>query len=116
MNAPPPTDVLAAIIAETAGLQDACRRLRALCSLLKIQDVPVTGKAEQIIREVAELYNLDPRQVRERGNFAERVAARREVYLRLRALGWSLPRIGRLFGQHHTTVLHALRALPESRQ
>lgn len=37
------------------------------------------------------------------------VVARRELCEVLRHLGWTLPRIGRAVGRHHTSVLHLLQ-------
>lgn len=34
--------------------------------------------------------------------------ARAEVYMMLRNRGWSLPRIGKLFNRHHTSIMHAI--------
>lgn len=34
--------------------------------------------------------------------------ARQDVYLALRELGWSLPRIGKAMGRDHTTVIHGI--------
>ena len=65
--------------------------------------------AAAIIAEVAELHGLTPDQVRAHRRFDEYVEARREVYLRLRNGGWSLSRIGRLFGLHPSTVNSAVR-------
>jgi len=36
------------------------------------------------------------------------VAARRSIAVELRVAGWSLKRIGRAIGRHHTAVLHHL--------
>lgn len=36
------------------------------------------------------------------------LAARREVADMLRSLNWSLPRIGRALGKHHTAIMHLL--------
>ena len=70
---------------------------------------PLAVAAAAIIAEVAELHGLTPDQVRDHHRFVEYVEARRGVYLRLRNRGWSLSRIGRLFGLHPSTVSSAVR-------
>jgi chromosomal replication initiation ATPase DnaA len=37
--------------------------------------------------------------------------ARRDLYLALWRLGYSIADVGRILGKHHTTVIHGLRAL-----
>lgn len=41
----------------------------------------------------------------------EAMRERRELARALAALGWSLPRIGRALGRHHTSVLVMLRSV-----
>jgi chromosomal replication initiation ATPase DnaA len=65
--------------------------------------------AEQLAGAVAPAHGRVPLAVFADNRDAGSVAARREVARMLRALGWSLPRIGRAMGRHHTAVLHMLR-------
>ena len=72
---------------------------------------PWVGQAAAILQETALKHCLSCGEMIEGGNQRQYVRARREVYARLYVdLGWSLTRIGLLFGKHHTTVLHALKA------
>ena len=72
----------------------------------------MTGKGIEIIIAVAGKRRVDVDDMLGPSRDAEYVAARRECYRRLRTeLGWSLPRIGRVFGRHHATVLYALRSV-----
>lgn len=41
--------------------------------------------------------------------------ARAEIYTWAHGMGYSLPRIGRFFNRHHTTVLHGIRELRNGR-
>ena len=42
--------------------------------------------------------------------------ARQAAYLRLRELGWSYPRIARLFARDHSTICCAIRVRPSVRR
>jgi len=62
----------------------------------------------QIIEEAAAHYNVTPRALQRKGNAPACVLARQEAAARLRALGFSLPGIGRILHRHHTTILYYL--------
>ena len=47
-----------------------------------------------------------------RSNETRAATARRALYVELRALGWTLPKIGRFVGRHHTTVWSSLEGKP----
>jgi chromosomal replication initiation ATPase DnaA len=67
------------------------------------------GAAAAIIAEVAKQHGLTPEHLREHRRVPAYIEARREVYVRLSALGWSSVRIARLFDLDHSTILYALR-------
>jgi hypothetical protein len=67
----------------------------------------MTGR--QIQAQVCALHSISLHDLVNGGNQANLVAARSEAMARCRwELGMSYPRIGRLFGRHHTTVIHAI--------
>jgi chromosomal replication initiator protein len=73
---------------------------------------------ESIIRAVAERYQLQPAQLKQKTN-AQQIAFPRQVamYLIKELTHASLPEIGRAFGgKHHTTVLHSVQKIEELRQ
>ena len=72
---------------------------------------------DSIIRTVAERYNLQPNQLKQKTN-AHEISRPRQVamYIAKELTSASLPEIGRAFGgKHHTTVLHSLRKVEEMR-
>ena len=58
-------------------------------------------------------FLLAVRALTSRSREAELVQIRSRAFERLRANGWSLPRIGAAAGYHHTTVLHHLERLAQ---
>ncbi len=73
---------------------------------------------DSIIREVAERFNLQPSQIKQRTN-ARKIAYPRQIamYLAKELTPASLPEIGRAFGgKHHTTVLHSVQKIDRLRQ
>ena len=79
-------------------------------------DKPV--HVETIIRRVAEHYNLQPSQLKQKTN-ARNIAFPRQVamYIVKDLCHASLPEIGRIFaGKHHTTVLHSIQKIEDLRQ
>lgn len=73
---------------------------------------------ESIIRLVAERYQLQPNQLKQKTN-AHQISFPRQIamYLIKELTRASLPEIGRVFGgKHHTTVLHSIQKIEELRQ
>lgn len=73
---------------------------------------------DAVVRAVAERYNLQPAQLKQKTN-AHEIARPRQVamYICKDLTSASLPEIGRHFGgKHHTTVLHSIRKVEELRQ
>lgn len=73
---------------------------------------------DAVVRAVAERYNLQPSQLKQKTN-AHEIARPRQVamYICKELTPASLPEIGRHFGgKHHTTVLHSIRKVEELRQ
>lgn len=71
---------------------------------------PLIGRDKRIIREVAQAHLVTVDDIVGPRRFAPFVAARREAMQRIRnELGFSFPRIGRLFNRDHTAVLYACR-------
>lgn len=97
----------------------ACERVREIrvrgARMTLVEQVPPHRFAEgQMLREVmrvAQFWDVPVQDVCGKGR-RERVAlARFHAYAACRALGYSLPVIGRFFGRDHSTVLHGLRRL-----
>ena len=66
--------------------------------------------ADEIIEDVADLYEIHPCEIEGRSLRRYVVCARQEVMARMHERGMSLGQIGRrLGGLHHTTVLHGVR-------
>ena len=53
-------------------------------------------------------FDVTMAQLTGRSRLTKYVLARKWCYRQLRRGGWSYARIGRVFGRHHTTVLHSL--------
>jgi chromosomal replication initiator protein len=73
--------------------------------------------ADAIMRAVAEHFNLQPSQLKQKTN-ARNVAYPRQItmYLIKELTQASLPEIGRMFGgKHHTTVLHSVQKIDQLR-
>ncbi len=72
---------------------------------------------DSIIRAVADKFNMQPAQLKQKTN-AQEIAYPRQVamYLIKELTPASLPEIGRAFsGKHHTTVLHSIHKIEELR-
>lgn len=80
---------------------------------------PAPTRADRIrskIAVVARHHGLPVQAILGRRRTRVIVAARQQAMWEVRkAFGLSLPRLGQIFGRHHTTVLHDLRAY-EARQ
>jgi len=73
---------------------------------------------DSVLRAVAEKFNLQPAQLKQKTN-ARQIAYPRQVamYLIKELTQSSLPEIGRMFaGKHHTTVLHSVQKIEALRQ
>ena len=73
---------------------------------------------DAIIRHVADRFELQPAQIKQRTN-ARRIAYPRQIamFLAKELTSASLPEIGRAFGgKHHTTVLHSIHKIESVRQ
>jgi chromosomal replication initiator protein len=73
---------------------------------------------ESIIKAVAEKFNLQPAQLKQKTN-VQQIAYPRQIamYLCKELTPASLPEIGRHFnGKHHTTVLHSVQKIDKMRQ
>ncbi len=73
---------------------------------------------DSVLRAVAEKFNLQPAQLKQKTN-QRQIAYPRQVamYLIKELTGSSLPEIGRMFGgKHHTTVLHSVQKIDALRQ
>jgi len=73
---------------------------------------------EAVLRAVAERFQLQPAQLKQKTN-ARNISYPRQVamYLIKELTHSSLPEIGRMFGgKHHTTVLHSVQKIDRERQ
>jgi chromosomal replication initiator protein len=73
---------------------------------------------DSILRAVAEKFNMQPQQLKQKSN-ARQIAYPRQIamYLIKDLTQASLPEIGRVFGgKHHTTVLHSVQKIERLRQ
>jgi len=73
---------------------------------------------DSILRAVAEKFNMQPQQLKQKSN-ARQIAYPRQIamYLMKDLTQASLPEIGRIFGgKHHTTVLHSVQKIDRLRQ
>jgi chromosomal replication initiator protein len=73
---------------------------------------------DSVLRAVAEKFNLQPAQLKQKTN-AQQIAYPRQIamYLIKELTQSSLPEIGRMFGgKHHTTVLHSVQKIDKLRQ
>jgi chromosomal replication initiator protein len=73
---------------------------------------------DSILRAVAEKFNMQPPQLKQKSN-SRQIAYPRQIamYLMKDLTQASLPEIGRVFGgKHHTTVLHSVQKIERLRQ
>ena len=70
----------------------------------------VPERVRLAILEACEAFECHPADLLGASHEPQFVAGRRLIAYRLRTAGWSLSRIGRVLGRHHTTVLNLLRA------
>jgi len=89
---------------------------QVLKHLVHVQERRVT--IDSIQKAVAERFQIKQSQLKEKSN-TQKVVYPRQVamYLVKELTNASLPEIGRTFGgKHHTTVIHSIRKIEESRQ
>lgn len=82
-------------------------------------DRTVRGRREivmQTMLDVAAEHHVKATDIAGKVRQAPIVAARWEVWRRLRDLGWSMAEIGRRTGHDHTSVMHGLGRLAEGPQ
>ncbi len=73
---------------------------------------------DSILRAVADKFNLQPQQLKQKSNTRQITYPRQiAMYLMKDLTHASLPEIGRVFGgKHHTTVLHSIQKIERLRQ
>lgn len=69
----------------------------------------VSARARDVIAEVAREHEVTPEQVMGRSVHRHVVRARWAAMARLREAGLSYPRIGRILGRDHSTVMYGIR-------
>lgn len=81
---------------------------RAIQALIHSKD-EYAPSPEVIIEETAKYYSMDPATITGSSRVKEIVLARQvSIYLIRSITSLSLPEIGKVFKQHHTTVMHSL--------
>jgi hypothetical protein len=79
---------------------------RRLHPPLRPENISGRGRVSEILREVAETFDVLPALIMSRSRQGPIAAARSLAWLLIRdELGWSYPAIGKQFGRDHTTVL-----------
>lgn len=90
----------------------ASDKLARLCEVERYEARADTPKAQvrKVIEAVCNRHEITYTDVMSRSRFADVVAARHEAIVAVAAaFPWmSLPKIGRVFGRDHTSILHAL--------
>ena len=81
---------------------------RAIQALIRARDEYVPSP-EVIIDETAKYYSIDPKAILGSSRTKDIVLARQvSIYLIRSITNLSLPEIGKVFNQHHTTIMHSL--------
>ena len=81
---------------------------RAIQALIRARDEYVPSP-EVIIEETAKYYSIDPKAILGSSRTKDIFLARQvSIYLIRSITNLSLPEIGKVFNQHHTTVMHSL--------
>lgn len=93
-------------------IRTASDKLARLCEVERHEMRADTPKAQvrKVIEAVCDRHEITYTDVMSRSRFADVVAARHEAIVAVAtAFPWmSLPKIGRVFGRDHTSILHAL--------
>ena len=63
----------------------------------------------RLLNKASELFDVHKRDLNSRVRFAFIMPARFAMYKALRERNWSYPRIGRLFGKDHSTIIHGVK-------
>lgn len=92
-----------------AMMEDLAAKLREKANIEATQTLVHDDLTRAVLLNVATTRGLTVKAM-VIGRHPASVAARDEVYRQLRALGYSLPAIGKAVGRHHTSVLHRLKA------
>jgi len=71
--------------------------------------VPLRPGLKKIIEDVCVLNGVTLGAILSKAKDRKLVEARREVVIKARMEGYSLPMIGRALNKHHTSILHLLR-------
>lgn len=83
--------------------------------IMKLRLTRMSDEGRAIVSAVSVEYNIPSTFIVARSRRAELVTARTEVMRRMRALGWSYPRIGKELGRDHQVVMWALGATEKMR-
>ena len=62
----------------------------------------------RLLNKASELFDIHKRDLDSDIRFAFIMPARFAMYKALRERGWSYPRIGKLFGKDHSTIIHGV--------
>ena len=94
--------------------------LRAIRELIRHRD-EFTPSPEVILEETAKFYELEPSTITGSSRKSDIVLARQvSMYIIRDLTSLSLPEVGKIFGQHHTTVMHSVdkidKALRKNRE
>ena len=84
---------------------------RAIRELIHARDEYIPSP-EIIVEETAKYYSMDTKAILGSSRMKDIVLARQvSIYLIRSITNLSLPEIGKVFGQHHTTVMHSLEKI-----
>ena len=87
---------------------------RAIRELIRNKD-EFTPSPDIILEETAKFYDLEPATIMGQSRKADIVLARQVSMYIIRSLtNLSLPEVGKIFGQHHTTVMHSVDKIEKS--
>jgi len=67
---------------------------------------------DALVRRIARAHGATPTEVLGPRRTKHLCAARRELYVALRAIGWSYPAIGRYVSRDYSTVMNAVKPCP----
>jgi chromosomal replication initiator protein len=87
---------------------------RAIRELIRQRD-EFTPSPEVILEETAKFYDLDPATITGSSRKSDIVLARQvSMYIIRNLTTLSLPEVGKIYGQHHTTVMHSVDKIEKS--
>jgi chromosomal replication initiation ATPase DnaA len=75
---------------------------------------PVRRPARTIAVEIASRHGVRVQDMLGRSRQRHLVAPRTDLYVALRAQGWSYPAIGEFVGRHYTTIIYAVSRQEEA--